>query len=75
MLFRSRPLREYYGYAYPDKGLIELRSGMNDTLYMGTLIHELLHILWPLESENKILTAGNTITHYLKKKGFGKRKK
>jgi len=72
---KERKLRKYYGYAYIGKDKIELRSGMPDRLYLGTLIHELLHIFWPEESETRILKIGNTITHYIWHKGFNKREK
>lgn len=67
---KERPLRDYFGYAYTDKNLIELRKGMKDRTYLGTLIHELLHICLPNECETVIDRYASTITHYVWKKGY-----
>jgi len=67
---RERSLRDYYGYAYPDKNLVELRKGMRPRTYLNTLIHEILHILYPDQSETKTLEFANTLTKYIWEKGY-----
>ena len=37
---------------------------------MDTLIHEILHVLYPTDSESKISKNASTIRYYLWKQGF-----
>ena len=67
---QERKLRYYWGYAFPRKGLVEISPDLPDRQYMDTLIHEILHILYPKESETKISRNASTITHHLWKKNY-----
>lgn len=71
----ERKLRRYFGYAYPYLNKIELKVGMRDKTYLGTLVHEILHILYPEDSETKISQYAATLTHYIWKKGYRRTKK
>lgn len=66
----ERKLREYFGYAFPTKNRVEIRENLGDKTYLGTLIHEILHILYPKQSESSIDQYASTITHYVWKKGY-----
>lgn len=66
----EKALRGYYGYAYPDTGEIEIASGLHDYCYMVTLIHEVLHILYPDASETEVNRNSRTIAHQLRKAGY-----
>jgi Zn-dependent peptidase ImmA (M78 family) len=59
-----------YGYAYPDFNLIEISPNQTDKQYMDTLIHELLHLLYPEDSESKVSKNAATIRYHLWQKGF-----
>jgi hypothetical protein len=62
---RERKLRYYYGYAYTDKNLVELKEGMRPRVHVNTLIHEILHVLFPDLCETKIDQYASTITHHV----------
>jgi hypothetical protein len=72
---QERRLRYYWGYAYPDKKLVEITPNLSDRQYLDTLIHEILHVLYPEASETKISRHASTITHHIWKKGYRKLKK
>lgn len=67
---KERKLRDYFGYAYPDTGLIEIKKGLRQRQYLGTLVHEILHVLYPNDSETKISIHSNTLTHHIWNKGY-----
>ena len=67
---RERKLRYYYGYAYPDKSLVEITPNLKPRQYLDTLIHEILHVMYPNDSESKISQNASTITHHIWKKGY-----
>lgn len=67
---QERKLRNYLGYAYPSKNLIELDPDQKPRQYLDTLIHEILHIMYPDDSETKISRNASTITHHIWKKGY-----
>ena len=71
---KDKKLRKYYGYAYTKKKLVEINKDVSDRTYLGTLIHELLHIFYPKESENSISIKSSTITHHVLKLGSWKKK-
>jgi hypothetical protein len=66
----ERNLRYYWGYAYPTVRRIEISTNLTDKQYMDTLIHEILHVLYPKDSESKISKNASTIRYYLWKQGF-----
>jgi Zn-dependent peptidase ImmA (M78 family) len=59
-----------YGYAYPEKNLIEISPKQTESQYLDTLIHELLHILNPEECETKVLKDASVIRYHLWKQGY-----
>lgn len=70
----ERSLRKYFGYAYPDLSLVEITKGLNDRAYLGTLIHELIHILKPEWTENAVDSMAANLTHYVWKAGYRRKK-
>jgi hypothetical protein len=67
---QERKLRRYLGYAYPDDGFIEIDPTQKPRQYLDTLIHEILHMMYPEDSETKISRNARTITHHIWKKGY-----
>lgn len=66
----EKKLKKYFGYAYPDLFKVELSKNLKDKTYLGTLIHEILHVLYPDQSETSITQFAATLTHYIWKKGY-----
>jgi hypothetical protein len=71
----ERNLRYYWGYAYPTVRRIEISTNLTDKQYMDTLIHEILHVLYPTDSETKISKNASTIRYYLWKQGYRRNNK
>lgn len=67
---RERKLKKYLGYAYPEQSLIEVDPNQKPRQYLDTLIHEILHVMYPDDSETKISRNASTITHHIWKKGY-----
>jgi len=67
---QERRLNKYLGYAYPEENLVEITPNQKPRQYLDTLIHELLHIMYPDDSETKISRNASTITHHIWKKGY-----
>ena len=67
---RERKLRKYLGYAYKDDGMVDINPNQTPRQYLDTLIHEILHILYPEDSETKISRNAATITHHIWKKNY-----
>jgi tagatose-1,6-bisphosphate aldolase non-catalytic subunit AgaZ/GatZ len=67
---RERRLRYYWGYAHINKNLVEITPNLTDRQYLDTLIHEILHILYPKNSETRVSREASTITHHIWKKGY-----
>ena len=59
---------KYYGFAYPDDNIVEIHGKLGQKRYLNTLIHEILHILYPDQPEAKIRENADTIEHYIWKK-------
>jgi hypothetical protein len=66
----ERPMRIYHGYAFPTKNRIEIRSNQTPVEYLGTLVHELLHLCFPDMSESKIDALARVITYHLWRQGY-----
>ena len=69
----EKSLRKYFGYAYKDnkgEAIVEIAKGLNDKEHMGTLIHEILHILYPNDSEYNVDQNARVLTRYLWEQGF-----
>jgi len=67
---QERRLNKYLGYAYPEHNLVEITPNQRPRQYLDTLIHELLHVMYPEDSETKISRNASTITHHIWKKGY-----
>lgn len=67
---KEKKLKKAFGYAYPESFLVEISKGLGDKTYLGTLIHEILHVLYPEQSETSISRFAATLTHYIWKKGY-----
>lgn len=67
---QERKLRKYLGYAYPEYNLVEVDPNQKPRQYLDTLIHEILHVMYPDDSETKISRNASTITHHIWKKGY-----
>lgn len=67
---RERKLRKYLGYAYLNEDTVEIDPNQTPRQYLDTLIHEILHILYPKDSETKISRNASTITHHIWKKNY-----
>tara|TARA_R110000868_G_scaffold13711_1_gene63525 strand:- start:4199 stop:4441 length:243 start_codon:yes stop_codon:yes gene_type:complete len=68
----EKPLRDYYGYAYPETGEIIINSKLKGKALLGTYIHEIMHILYPGASERMIAIESNIMTKHLWEKGYRK---
>jgi hypothetical protein len=66
----EKPMRIYHGYAWPSKQLIEIRSNQTPVEYLGTLVHELLHLCFPDMGETKVDAIARTITYHLWRQGY-----
>lgn len=67
---QERKLRKYLGYAYIGEDKVELDPTQKPRQYLDTLIHEILHLMYPEDSETKISRNAATITHHIWKKGY-----
>lgn len=66
----ERPMRIYHGYAFPRVGRIELRTNQTPVEYLGTLIHELLHLAFPDWSEPQIDAVARFLTYHVWRQGY-----
>lgn len=71
----ERPMRVYHGYAFPRANRIEIRTNQTPVEYLGTLVHELLHICFPEMSESKVDAIARTITYHLWRQGYRRQHK
>lgn len=71
----EKKMRVYHGYAFPNKLRIEIRTNQTQVEYLGTLVHELLHIAFPDMSESKIDAIARMITFHLWKQGYRRKSK
>jgi hypothetical protein len=62
---KKKVLKQYWGYAYPEEDRIEIDPRLRSRRFLNTLIHEILHVLYPNDSETKISENADTITHYI----------
>lgn len=66
----KKVLKQYLGYAYTDIDKIEIDPRQKSRRYLNTLIHEILHVLYPNDSETKISKNADTLTHYIWKEHY-----
>lgn len=69
----EKRMRTYHGYAFPEKLRIEIRTNQTPVEFLGTLVHELMHICFPDLSESKVDGVSRTITYHLWKMGYRRR--
>jgi hypothetical protein len=66
----EKKLRKYHGYADTGTKTATVASNQSDYEYLGTLIHELIHIHFPDLSETNTDRIAKNITSNVWKKGF-----
>lgn len=66
----EKRMRVYHGYAFPKKLRIEIRSNQTPVEYLGTLVHELLHICFPDMGETQVDSVARVITYHLWRQGY-----
>lgn len=69
----EKRMRIYHGYAFPAKLRIEIRSNQSPIEYLGTLVHELLHIAFPDMGETKVDAIARMLTYHLWRQGYRRR--
>jgi hypothetical protein len=66
----ERRMRVYHGYAFPRQLRVEIRSNQTPVEYLGTLVHELMHLCFPDLCESKIDGIARVITYHLWRQGY-----
>jgi len=61
-----------WGLAYKDDNLIEIDPRQKPKRYLNTLVHELLHIVFPEASEKQITQAANVVVKELWRANYRK---
>ena len=69
IVYRKLGREQAYGVASSD-GVIELDSRLKSKKHLEVLIHEVLHILNPEDSEDTIIKKSVTLTKILWKEGY-----
>jgi hypothetical protein len=69
IVYRKLGKEQAYGIASSD-GVIEIDSRLKSKKHLEVLIHELLHILNPKDSEDTIIKKSVTLTKILWKEGY-----
>lgn len=59
-----------WGFCYQGENLIEIDPRQRAKSYLDTLIHEILHELFPDASENKIKISAKILTKYIWEKNY-----
>ena len=71
-----KKLRNFWGFAYTDKNLIELSHKLllprYEKKHLEIMIHEKIHIEKPDLDENDVLKLGKNISDFLWKNGYRK---
>ena len=71
----EKPMRVYHGYAFPRAGRIEIRTNQTPVEYLGTLVHELLHMAFPDWSEPQIDAVARFLSYHLWRQGYRRKGK
>ena len=66
----ERPMRVYRGYAFPKSGRIEITTNQTPVEYLGTLVHELLHMAFPDWSEPQVDAVARFLSYHLWRQGY-----
>lgn len=69
IVYRKLGKEQAYGIASSD-GIIEIDSRLKSKKHLEVLIHELLHVLQPEDSEETIIKKSVTLTKILWKEGY-----
>jgi hypothetical protein len=69
IVYRKLGREQAYGVSSSD-GVIEIDSRLRSKKHLEVLIHEVLHILQPLDSEEEIIKKSVTLTKILWKEGY-----
>jgi hypothetical protein len=69
IVYRKLGKEQAYGIASSD-GIIEIDERLRSKKHLEVLIHEILHILNPKDSENTIIKKSVTLTKILWKEGY-----
>lgn len=69
IVYRKLGKEQAYGIASSD-GIIEIDERLRSKKHLEVLIHEVLHILNPKDSENAIVKKSVTLTKILWKEGY-----
>jgi hypothetical protein len=59
-----------WGFCYQGEKLIEIDPRQRAKTYLDTLIHELLHELFPEFSENKVKQSARVLTKHIWEKNY-----
>jgi hypothetical protein len=69
IIYRKLGREQAYGVSSSD-GVIEIDSRIRSKKHLEVLIHEVLHILQPSDSEDDIIKKSVTLTKILWKEGY-----
>lgn len=69
IVYRKLGREQAYGVASSD-GVVEIDSRIRSKKHLEVLIHEVLHILQPEDSEEEIVKKSVTLTKILWKEGY-----
>ena len=69
IIYRKLGKEQAYGIASSD-GIIEIDSRLKSRKHLEVLLHELLHILQPKDSEEMIIKKSVTLTKILWQEGY-----
>jgi hypothetical protein len=69
IIYRKLGREQAYGVSSSD-GIIEIDSRLKSKKHLEVLIHEILHILQPKDSEDAIIKKSVTLTKILWKEGY-----
>ena len=69
IIYRKLGKEQAYGIASSD-GIIEIDSRLKSKKHLEVLIHELLHILNPKDTENMVIKKSVTLTKILWQEGY-----
>ena len=69
IIYRKLGRNKLYGLSYSN-GIIEIDSRLKSKKHLEILIHEILHILNPNDSEEEIVKKSITLTKLLWKQGY-----
>jgi len=69
IVYRKLGREQAYGVSSSD-GVIEIDSRLRSKKHLEVLIHEVLHILQPSDSEEEIIKKSITLTKILWKEGY-----